>query len=130
MSVRAGVVVSNAIPSFYPFCLRGRSLSPSKRTPRIMNLLTRTNYQKHIAIHFNGANTDSVHSCPYFPKTCSYQKNITPTELTSHLSYIYNIQKAKISQQDRHRNIKVLSKISVNIQTGAGEEKPSKRARK
>ncbi|CZR64491.1 uncharacterized protein PAC_14389 [Phialocephala subalpina] len=92
-----------------------------------MNLLDRADYPKHIAMHFDDADLDSIHPCPCFPKICSYQGNMTLTELTSHLSHVHSIQKAKVSREERHKNAIVLSERSVNIQTAIGEGKPSKK---
>jgi hypothetical protein len=118
------------IPSFCPFCLHNENLSPSKRISKTMNLLSRTDYQKHIAIHFDGADLDSIHPCPCFPKTCSYKGKMTPTELISHLSHVHSIEKVEVSRAERHKKGKVLSGRSVNVQAAMEEEKPSKRARR
>ncbi|KAH9213113.1 hypothetical protein DL95DRAFT_390825, partial [Leptodontidium sp. 2 PMI_412] len=112
------------IPSFCPFCLRNENLSPSKRISKTINLLSHADYQNHIAMHFDGADLDSIHPCPCFPKTCSYQENMTHTDLTSHLSHVHSVQRAKVLRGERCKNAKVLSERSVNIQAAIGEGKP------
>ncbi|KAG9239869.1 hypothetical protein BJ878DRAFT_530160 [Calycina marina] len=118
------------IPSFCPYCLHNERLSPSKRISKAMNLLTRAEYQKHIAIHFDGAETASVYLCPCFPKICCCHETMTPPELTSHLNHVHGIHRAKVSRKERHRNSKILSESSVNRQAATVEENRSKRARK
>jgi hypothetical protein len=117
------------IPSFCPFCLHNEDLSLSERISTAMNFYGRT-YPKHIAMHFDGLDSHSIHSCPCSPQTCSYQGKMTPMELRDHLSSVHGIERVEVSRAESYKNSKVLSKKSENVQGGMEEERLIKKARK
>ncbi|KAF4636083.1 hypothetical protein G7Y89_g2010 [Cudoniella acicularis] len=117
------------IPSFCPFCLHDENLSPVERISKTMNLLSRGDYQKHIAAHFDGVDSGSILPCPCFPKTCSYQGEMTPAELENHLRTVHGIGRVEVSRSEARKNLKVLSERPANVQGGVEEERLLKKAR-
>jgi hypothetical protein len=121
------------IPSFCPFCLYNENLSPIERISATMSQVTRSSNSDHIAAHIDAPNFPSTCMCPCFPITCTYQQEMLPQELSSHLSNVHGIVMPKTTrkeQREAQKKARALGERSVNVQGGLGSGKPSKRMKK
>lgn len=121
------------VPSFCPFCLHNENLSPTGRISATMSQVTRDSDSDHIAAHIDAPNFPSTCMCPCFPITCTYQQEMLPQELSSHLSNVHGIAMPKTTrkeQRETQKKARALGERSVNAQGGLGTGKPLKRMKK
>lgn len=118
------------IPSFCPFCLHNKNLSPTERISATMSQVTRSSTSDHIAAHIDAPDFPSTCMCPCFPITCTYQQEMVPQELANHFTNVHGIVIPKTTrkeQREAQKKARALGERSVNVQGGLGSGKPSKR---
>jgi hypothetical protein len=121
------------IPSFCPFCLHNKKLSPTERISATMNQAMRHSSRLHIMAHIDAPDFPSTCTCPCFPITCTYQQEMVPQELANHLTNVHGIVMPKVPRRKRREAQKeagALDEKSVNIQGRLGSAKTSKRVKK
>jgi len=121
------------VPSFCPFCLHNENLSPTDRISATMSQVTRDSHSDHIAAYIDVSDSSSTSICPCFPTACTYQQEMLPRELASHLSSVHGIAMPKTTRKEQRETQKkgrALGERSVNVEGGLGRSKPSKRMKK
>jgi hypothetical protein len=108
------------IPSFCPFCLHDENLPSSERVSRTMDM-NPAHYTLHIATHFAGADRDSLHQCPCFPRTCAYPETMTLEGLMHHLDDVHGLERSQVSSAVEQRGRK--AKRAREIKSDRGRKR-------
>ena len=61
-------------------------------------------YTLHLATHFAGADRDSLHQCPCFPRTCAYPETMTLEGLMHHLDDVHGLERSQVSSAIEQRS--------------------------